>query len=246
MGKYESVKKRPAIKEDRAKYNGVTTGRKKVKIGDKEIEIYNGFQNPEAYEDYQYNDRTYKVRKDVRPALERLIAGAKAEGINIPMSSSFRTYDKQVETYNNSIAKGTKGKAARPGGSRHGFGDAFDFTDPRYNTDQPSTQNYEITPTYKWLAHNAHKYGFVAPHEMYVGSNPEPWHYEYYAEYDPHLQQQMLAQQQPVRPLPINPSVIKAPQVNYGLSLAGNLRQQPEQPQLPILALNSIRNSNEL
>ena len=34
MGKYESVKKRPAIKEDRAKYQGVTTGRKKVKIGD--------------------------------------------------------------------------------------------------------------------------------------------------------------------------------------------------------------------
>ena len=36
MGKYESVKKRPAIKEDKAKYQGVTTGRKKVKIGDKE------------------------------------------------------------------------------------------------------------------------------------------------------------------------------------------------------------------
>ena len=162
------------------------------------------------------------------------------------MSSSFRDYKTQVNTYNKSLAKGNSGKAAHPGGSRHGFGDAFDFTDPRYNTDKPSTQNYEITPTYKWLAHNAHKYGFVAPHEMYTGSNPEPWHYEYYADYDPHLQQQILAQQQPVRPLPINPSVIKAPQVNYGLSLAGNLREQPEQPQLPILALNSMRNSNEL
>ena len=32
MGKYESVKKRPAIKEDKAKYQGVTTGKKKVKI----------------------------------------------------------------------------------------------------------------------------------------------------------------------------------------------------------------------
>lgn len=246
MGKYESVKKRPAIKEDKAKYQGVTTGRKKVKIGDKDIEIYNGFQNPEAYEDYQYNNNTYKVRKDVRPALERLIAGAKADGIDIPMSSSFRDYKTQVNTYNKSLAKGNSGKAAHPGGSRHGFGDAFDFTDPRYNTDKPSTQNYEITPTYKWLAHNAHKYGFIAPHEMYTGSNPEPWHYEYYADYDPHLQQQILAQQQPVRPLPINPSVIQAPQVNYGLSLAGNLREQPEQPLLPTLALSNIRSNNEL
>ena len=81
---------------------------------------------------------------------------------------------------------------------------------------------------------------------MYNGKKPEPWHYEYYADYDPHLQQQILAQQQPVRPLPINPSVIQAPQVNYGLSLAGNLREQPEQPLLPTLALNNIRSSNEL
>ena len=244
MGKYESVKKRPAIKEDKAKYQGVTTGRKKVKIGDKDIEIYNGFQNPEAYEDYQYNNNTYKVRKDVRPALERLIAGAKAEGIDIPMSSSFRDYKTQVKTYRES---GGSGSAANPGGSRHGFGDAFDFSDPRHPAKgKNATKNYEVTPTYAWLAHNAHKFGFVAPDEMYNGSNPEPWHYEYYADYDPHLQQQVLAQQQPVIPLPINPSVIKAPQVNYGLSLAGNLREQPEQPQLPILALNSMRNSNEL
>ena len=198
-------------------------------------------------EDYQYNDITYKVRKDVRPALERLIAGAKAEGIDIPMSSSFRDYQAQVDNYNKGLAKGNTNKVAKPGGSRHGFGEAFDFTDPRYNTDKPTTQNYEITPTYKWLAHNAHKYGFVAPQEMYMNPDKaEPWHYEYYAEYDPHLQQQILAQQQPVRPLPINPSVIQAPQVNYGLSLAGNLREQPEQPLLPTLALNNIRSNNEL
>ena len=244
MGKYESVKKRPAIKEDRAKYQGVTTGRKKVKVGDKEIEIYNGFQNPEAYEDYKYNDRTYKVRKDVRPALERLIAGAKAEGIDIPMSSSFRDYQAQVKNYRES---GGSGSAANPGGSRHGFGDAFDFSDPRHPAmGKNATKNYEVTPTYAWLAHNAHRFGFVAPDEMYNGKKPEPWHYEYYADYDPHLQQQILAQQQPVRPLPINPSMIQAPQVNYGLSLAGNLREQPEQPLLPTLALNNIRSSNEL
>ena len=130
MGKYESVRKRPAIKEDKVKYEGVTTSRKKVKIGDKDIDIYNGFQNPEAYEDYQYNGNTYKVRKDVRPALERLIAGAKAEGIDIPMSSSFRDYQAQVDNYNKGLAKGNTNKVAKPGGSRHGFGEAFDFTDP--------------------------------------------------------------------------------------------------------------------
>lgn len=246
MGKYESVKKRPAIKEDKTNYQGVTTGRKKVKIGDKEVEIYNGFQNPEAYEDYQYNGNTYKVRKDVRPALERLIAGAKAEGINIPMSSSFRDYKSQVKSYQES---GGSGSAANPGGSRHGFGDAFDFSDPRHPAKgKNATKNYEITPTYAWLAHNAHKYGFVAPDEMYNGKKPEPWHYEYYADYDPNLQQQAISQEQAMRtmPLSINPSMIQPRQLDYSKSLVSNLAYQPQQLPLPTFAINGDRTRNEL
>ena len=245
MGKYESVKKRPAIKEDKTKYQGVTTGRKKVKIGDKDVEIYNGFQNPEAYEDYQYNGRTYKVRKDVRPALERLIAGAKAEGIDIPMSSSFRDYQAQVKNYRES---GGSGSAANPGGSRHGFGDAFDFSDPRHPAKgKNATKNYEVTPTYAWLAHNAHKYGFVAPDEMYNGKKPEPWHYEYYADYDPNLQLQAVAQNKAMStmPLSINPSMIQPRQIDYSKSLVSNLAYQPQQLPLPTFALNGDRTRNE-
>ena len=237
MAKYASVKTRPKIQEDTVYYNGKKTSHKKVKVGDKELDIYNGFQNPEAYEDYEYNGKVYKVRKDVRPGLERLMAGAKAEGITIPMSSSYRDYNGQVNSYKES---GGSGSAATPGYSRHGFGEAFDFSDPRHPAKGKNvTKNYEITPTYKWLAANAHKYGFIAPQEMYAGSKPEPWHYEYYSEYDPYTQQQqVVAQAVPDKPVPIQPSIIQPKQIDYGKTLAGQLAYAPIQlPQeLPTLA----------
>jgi LAS superfamily LD-carboxypeptidase LdcB len=240
MAKYASVKSRPKIKESTVTYQGKKTGHKKVKIGDKELDIYNGFQNPEAYEDYEYAGKTYKVRKDVRAGLERLIAAAKADGIDMPMTSSFRDYDRQVKTKAQSVAKGTGSKAAAPGHSRHGFGEAFDFTDSRYNTNRPTTQNYRVTPTYAWLADNAHKYGFIAPQEMYANpKTAEPWHYEYYSEYDPHTQQVQQVAVAP-RPVAIAPSVIPDRNIDYSTSLAGGLAK-PQQYDLASVLSQNIR-----
>lgn len=237
MAKYASVKSRPKIKEDTVDYQGKKTGHKKIKVGDKELDIYNGFQNPEAYEDYEYAGNTYKVRKDVRAGLERLIAAAKADGINMPMSSSFRDYNTQVKTYGES---GGSGSAATPGQSRHGFGDAFDFSDPRHPAKgKNATKNYAITPTYAWLANNAHKYGFVAPQEMYSGKKPEPWHYEYYSEYDPHMQQAPQIAVAP-RPVAISPSIIPERNIDYGTTLAGGLTK-PQQYDLASVLSPNIR-----
>lgn len=95
------------------------------------------------------------ISAEIADNFDRLYAAAKADGINLQITSGYRSYAEQVVLYNRYKA-GQGPIAAPPGHSNHQTGTAIDFTN---------------TPgAWAWLKANAHKYGL---HNF----PPEPWHY---------------------------------------------------------------------
>ncbi|MFN3428585.1 MAG: peptidoglycan-binding protein [Candidatus Sericytochromatia bacterium] len=86
---------------------------------------------------------------------DRMVAAAAADGVQLRITSGYRSYAEQVHLYN--LYKSGKGNiAAKPGTSNHETGDAIDFTN---------------TPgAWAWLKRNSQRFGFK-------NFDPEPWHY---------------------------------------------------------------------
>jgi D-alanyl-D-alanine carboxypeptidase len=125
------------------------------------------------------------VRQAVATALENMFTDAGKAGINLMLSSGYRSYDYQVKLYNDYVNASSQAAAdtysARPGHSEHQTGLAVDV--------EPVSKNCELeqcfgnTPEGQWLATNAYKYGFIirytaADHSV-TGYEAEPWHIRY-------------------------------------------------------------------
>ena len=100
-------------------------------------------------------------------------------GLNIYISSGFRSYASQKSIYNRYVSRDGKALAdtysARPGHSEHQTGLAIDL-----NT---ITQSFGRTKEGKWVAANCHKYGFIIRYpegkSHVTGYCFEPWHLRY-------------------------------------------------------------------
>ena len=138
---------------------------------------------PETYEPkdlvYLYGKVTeankgLQLRKEALAALLKLVDAARKSGLNIAVSSAYRSYWSQLATYQEKVAllgsEVTKNYGARPGHSQHQLGTAVDFqiTDPKI---------------VDWLEANSSRYGFVLSYpkgkEQMTGYVYEPWHYRY-------------------------------------------------------------------
>ena len=119
------------------------------------------------------------VNEEAKAAFEQMKQAAAAEGLNIYISSAFRSYEYQTKIYNNYVARDGQQQAdtysARPGHSEHQTGLAFDL-----NSIDDSFAN---TPESDWVAQHAHEYGFIirypADKESVTGFKYEPWHLRY-------------------------------------------------------------------
>lgn len=117
-------------------------------------------------------------------AVEQMIAGAAAAGISLSISSAYRSYDLQVQTYNGFVNNYGQAHAdttsARPGHSEHQTGLAVDLDD---GTGCNLSPCFADKPGGQWLATNAANYGFVMRYpnglQGITGFNFEPWHYRY-------------------------------------------------------------------
>ncbi len=132
-------------------------------------------------------NKTYSLPTDYNPGLDptcqsqfkKLSAAAAAEGLNIYLSSGFRSYDYQKRIYNNYVRIHGQAKAdtfsARPGHSEHQTGLAIDV-----NT---VTDSFGATREAAWLAAHAHEFGFIIRYpkgkEHITGYKYEPWHIRY-------------------------------------------------------------------
>ncbi|HWT55540.1 MAG TPA: M15 family metallopeptidase [Candidatus Microsaccharimonas sp.] len=130
-------------------------------------------------------NESMQVRQVTATAMEEMFAGAKKDGIELMLSSGYRSYTYQVNLYNGYVAAQGQATAdtqsARPGYSEHQTGLAADV--------EPVSKNCEVescfgdTPEGKWVAANAYKYGFIVRYptgdEAVTGYEPEPWHIRY-------------------------------------------------------------------
>lgn len=132
-------------------------------------------------------NKTYSLPENYNPgvdataenAFKKMQSAAAAEGLNIYISSGFRSYEYQsglYERYANRDGYAAADRySARPGHSEHQTGLAFDL-----NTIDDS---FADTREGKWVAENCHKYGFIIRYpkgkEDITGYMYESWHIRY-------------------------------------------------------------------
>ncbi|MDJ1113920.1 M15 family metallopeptidase [Microbacterium dauci] len=117
-------------------------------------------------------------------ALDELSAAVSDAGAGtIAVSSGFRPYDFQVDTYARHVAnRGQEGadlRSARPGHSEHQTGLAVDVV-ACDGSGCGDHDGFGGTPQSDWIAANAWRYGFIVRYEDghtdTTGYSPEPWH----------------------------------------------------------------------
>lgn len=123
---------------------------------------------------------------EAREAFNELAAAAVTSGINLQAFSTYRSYDYQVTLYNRYVERDGQEAAdrysARPGYSEHQTGLAFDIGEVNHEKHWASN-SFGDTEAAKWLAANAHQYGFILRYpegkEEITGYMHESWHYRY-------------------------------------------------------------------
>ena len=132
--------------------------------------------------DTNYARSGMQLVSEAKVAFEELSQRAKEESMTILAMSSYRSYDYQVDLYNNYVESDGKEAAdtysARAGYSEHQTGLAVDV----YNGVVPYT-SFEETKEFTWMQENAYKYGFILrfPKDKtnITGYQYESWHYRY-------------------------------------------------------------------
>lgn len=118
-------------------------------------------------------------------ALQEFIAAARAEGLSVYLSSSYRSYAEQEYLYNRKVAQyGDPAIAATivapPGTSEHQTGLCCDITDRYYESKDSSLEN---TALFQWMYEHCHEYGFILRYpkdkQDVTGIIYEPWHFRY-------------------------------------------------------------------
>lgn len=127
-----------------------------------------------------------KLRAEVARALELLVAAAKKDaGHELMLASGYRGYMFQKNLYERYVREQGQASAdiqsARPGHSEHQTGLAADLA--ATGGDCVIEACFANTPEGKWVAKNAHRFGFIIRYKKdmtgVTGYQYEPWHLRY-------------------------------------------------------------------
>lgn len=138
-----------------------------------------------------------RVDQRIQNDLDRMIAAAKAEGVNLMPVSGYRSYERQESLYWNKVRqlkrKGLAQEAALeiasytvtlPGCSEHEIGLALDFVTPGHTS---LNEEFAETEAGKWLREYSTEYGFILRYPQgkahITGIVYEPWHFRYVGDY---------------------------------------------------------------
>lgn len=125
------------------------------------------------------------MREEAADAFNMLVEKAASKGIEIKMTTAYRSYEFQKILFDSYVAKEGEEKAntysARPGQSEHQTGLSVDVSSPSVN--YQLSGDYGETEEGKWLADNAYRFGFILRFplgkEDITGYQYEPWHIRY-------------------------------------------------------------------
>ncbi|MDR0784891.1 MAG: M15 family metallopeptidase [Treponema sp.] len=128
---------------------------------------------------YQINRSDLRLRKEAADSLEEMAAAARADGVTLLVSSTYRSYDYQVIVYNRNVREmgqeAADRESARPGYSQHQTGLVVDFGS--------IDDSFAQTKASEWLLANAGRFGwslsFPDGYESVTGYRWESWHYRY-------------------------------------------------------------------
>lgn len=125
------------------------------------------------------------VRKDTVLAVEELFTGAEQAGFELQIGSGFRGAELQKTYYDNYSRVYGQAAAdtfsAKPGYSEHQTGLVVDVSETSNHC--YLQECFGDTEAGKWLANNAHKYGFILRYpkdkDGITDFRYEPWHFRY-------------------------------------------------------------------
>ena len=138
-----------------------------------------GMKDVVANDLWNVNKSGLCLRPDVYAALEKMAKAAKADGIKLMVSSTYRSYAYQDRLFNRYVAEDGLALAerysARPGTSQHQLGTAIDFG--------TIDDSFAETEMCKWLMAHSEEYGwslsFPKDYEDVTGFMWECWHFRY-------------------------------------------------------------------
>ena len=128
---------------------------------------------------YLVNRAGMTLRRAAAVVLEEMAAAARAEGVTLVVSSTYRSYDYQAEVYNRTVREmgreAADRESARPGHSQHQTGLVVDFGS--------IDDSFAQTAAGRWMAANASRFGWSLSYpdgyEEITGYRWESWHYRY-------------------------------------------------------------------
>lgn len=128
---------------------------------------------------YLLNRNDLSLRKAAADALEEMAAAARADGITLLVSSTYRSYAYQRQVYARNVAELGEVEAnrvsAKPGESQHQLGLAVDFGS--------ITNDFAESKAGLWMTENASSFGwslsFPKEYEYVTGYSWESWHFRY-------------------------------------------------------------------
>lgn len=131
------------------------------------------------------SETTRYMRTEAAEAFHRMVDKAAGDGVELKMTTAYRSYDFQKILFDNYVEKEGEEKAntfsAKPGQSEHQTGLAVDVSSP--SVDYQLSDDYGKTKEGKWIADEAYRFGFILRFpkgkEEITGYQYEPWHLRY-------------------------------------------------------------------
>jgi D-alanyl-D-alanine carboxypeptidase len=129
--------------------------------------------------DYRVNREGMLLREVAAVSLSEMAAAARADGVILLASSTYRSYSYQEEVYNRNVRElgreAADRESARPGHSQHQTGLVVDFGS--------IDDSFALTAAGRWILANASRFGwslsFPDGYEAVTGYRWESWHYRY-------------------------------------------------------------------
>lgn len=129
--------------------------------------------------------RDHWLRREAAGRFVEMAEAARAEGVDLKVISSFRSYDYQMDIFRRKVkGKPTAEKVRRflefsalPGTSRHHWGTEVDLN----ALSNEHFEKGEGKRIHDWLVRHAREYGFAKPYTKGRprGHKPEAWHWSY-------------------------------------------------------------------
>lgn len=142
------------------------------------------------------NRSGHRLSRRAMPDLLAMVEAARIDGIELMVSSAYRSFDYQGRLYQRHVDQVGREAAdlvsARPGHSQHQLGTALDFGS--------ISEGYGDTANGRWVARHAWRYGFSLSYPRgateRTGYSYEPWHFRYIGRVGTRLEREFFAGQQ--------------------------------------------------